>query len=99
MSNLRIFVKRNGEKVVQKRTCRYDQEPCNCPDEITTWKDLPIVHEPEEEKSFGQVAYDMWQASGTGATYPDYTSGWERVAQAVLSEARKRGWKEPDNAS
>lgn len=100
MTNLRILVKRDGERVVQFLKERFMRGTSissaglvNCT-EVEEWEDLPIVHEPEE-KSLGQVAFDGYYRTLSVAVILEWENvdriSWETAAQAVLDEAKRRG--------
>lgn len=92
MTNLRILKKRDGSFITQQCT--------GVVEGIWTWENIPIVEEPEAEKSLEQTMYEAWmKACGSHKTWECETEKWKgyyRIeAQAAEQYLLSKGWRRP----
>ena len=92
MSNLRILKKRDGSQQVEEHPDPYGHNICTCPKVMCQFwhkQDIPIVEEPEAEKSLNDKLHDIY-LKGSGR------DPWDDVAQAAEAWFLTHGWKEPE---
>lgn len=95
MTNLRILKKRDGSQVFQEYV-PYALTGEQMGQAGTRWQDIPILEEPEPEKSLAQVLFEVFD---WGKGLSPYYSHWDMLtdqANEIEKYLLSKGWRKPE---